>query len=94
MAIFATLTLIFAFGDDILVYERRRGQPSASKKSGLKILIVELEEVFDSYADVAARIGGNPGAVYKCLSDNYPLHETHKGYHFEWTYDENGYFWD
>lgn len=93
MAIFATLTLVFAFGGDILVHERRRGRPSEAQKMGLRIKIVELEEVFDNYKEVATRIGGNPGAVYKCLSDNYPLHETHKGYHFEWIDDENGYFW-
>ena len=65
---------------------RRRGRPSEAEKMGLKIRIVELDETFDSYKSAAVRINGNPGGVYKCLSDVYP-HEKHMGYHFEW-YDE------
>lgn len=45
-----------------------------------KIRILETGEIFDSYTDCAARIGGSTGHICQCLSGE---RHTHKGYHFE-----------
>ena len=64
----------------------KRGRRSAASKMGLRIMVVETGEIFDSYNEVARHIGGTSWGVSRCLDDNYP-HKTHKGYHFEYVDD-------
>ena len=51
---------------------------------GTPIRIVETGEVFESQAECARRIGGDQGAISKCLSGRL---STHLGYHFEYVED-------
>lgn len=46
-----------------------------------KILIVETGEVFDSYNEVAKRVGGNRGNVYLCMIG---MRHNVNGYHFKY----------
>lgn len=62
----------------------RRGRPSTCQTDGLKILIVELGEVFDSYSEAAERIGGNKGAVYSCLKGS-GNRKKHLGFTFKFV---------
>lgn len=63
---------------------QHRGRPSVCEKEGLKILVVELDEVFDSYGEAAKRIGGNKGAVYACLRGT-GNRKNHMGYTFKFV---------
>ena len=46
------------------------------------VRIVETGEVFDSIHECARRIGGDQGAISKCLAGK---RSTHLGYHFEYV---------
>ena len=52
---------------------------------GLKrtpIRIVETGEIFESQSECARRIGGDQGAIWRCLTGRQ---STHLGYHFEYA---------
>ena len=48
------------------------------------IRIVETGETFESIHECARRIGGDQGAISKCLAGTQ---STHRGYHFEYVED-------
>ena len=48
----------------------------------IPILIVETGETFESIRECARRIGGDQGAISKCLAGRQ---STHHGYHFEYA---------
>ena len=48
------------------------------------VRIVETDEVFESIAECARRIGGTPQAISNCLAGRT---STHLGYHFEYAED-------
>ena len=48
------------------------------------MLIVELGEVFKSYSEAAARIGGRRSGVHACLNGSKGR-KTHMGYTFKFV---------
>lgn len=62
----------------------RRGRPSLFDSEGLKVMICELGEVFDSYQAAAKRIGGRRSGVYACLKGTGGR-RTHMGFHFKFV---------
>ena len=63
---------------------KRVGRPSLFDTEGLKVLICELDEVFDSYQAAAKRIGGRRSGVYACLKGT-GKRKTHMGFHFKFV---------
>lgn len=59
----------------------KKGRPPKHSK----ILIIETGEVFDSYNEVAKRIGGNRGNVYLCMIG---MRQNVNGYHFKYVDSE------
>ena len=53
-----------------------------TKGRATPIRIVETGEVFESLRECARRIGGDQGAISKCLAGKL---STHHGYHFEYA---------
>lgn len=51
-------------------------------KKGTSVRIVETGEVYESQSECARRIGGNQGAIARCLAGK---RSTHRGYHFEYA---------
>ena len=62
----------------------RPGRPSLFDVEGLKIVICELDEVFESYQAAAKRIGGRRSGVYACLKGTGGR-RTHMGFHFKFV---------
>lgn len=62
----------------------RVGRPNLYESSGLKIMICELGEEFNSYSEAANRIGGRRGGVYSCLRGT-GNRKTHMGYTFKFV---------
>lgn len=60
------------------------GRPSLFESEGLRILIVELGEKFDSYQAAANRIGGRRSGVHACLRGSKGR-VSHMGYHFKFV---------
>ena len=56
-----------------------------NKTKGRPIRIVETDEVYESIAECARQIGGDPGNISKCLAGR---HLTCRGYHFEYVKEE------
>ena len=54
------------------------------KVKGTPIRIPETGEVFESQSECARRIGGDQGAIWRCLTGRQ---STHRGYHFEYVRD-------
>ena len=52
------------------------------KAKGTPIRIVETGEVYESQAECARRIGGDPANISACLAGRQ---STHRGYHFEYV---------
>ena len=67
---------------------RRPGRPNLYESKGLMVLIVELGEVFKSYSEAAARIGGRRSGVHACLNGSKGR-QTHMGYHFKLVRNRN-----
>lgn len=61
---------------------KRVGRPNLYESKGLMVLIVELGEMFRSYSEAAARIGGRRSGVHACLHGSKGR-QTHMGYHFK-----------
>ena len=61
---------------------------SHAYRTGLKkptrtpIRIIETGEIFESVSECARRIGGDQGAIWRCLTGRQ---STHLGYHFEYA---------
>jgi hypothetical protein len=58
-------------------------KPAGGRKA-TPIRIVETDEVFESIAECARRIGGYQSAISECLAGK---RSTHLGYHFEYVED-------
>ena len=56
-------------------------KPSGGLKA-TPIRIVETGEIFESQSECARRIGGDQGAIWRCLTGRQ---STHLGYHFEYA---------
>ena len=63
---------------------KRVGRPNLYESSGLKILICELGEVFESYSEAAKRIGGRRSGVHACLRGGCGR-RTHMGFTFKFV---------
>lgn len=63
---------------------KRPGRPNLYESKGLMVLIVELGEVFKSYSEAAARIGGRRSGVHACLNGSKGR-KTHMGYTFKFV---------
>ena len=55
-----------------------------TKGRSIPIRIPETGEIFESRAECARRIGGDPRNIWHCLTGKQ---STHKGYHFEYLED-------
>ena len=58
-------------------------KPAGGRKA-IPIRIVETGETFESLTECARRIGGDQGAISRCLAGKLA---THHGYHFEYAED-------
>ena len=63
---------------------RHAWRTGLNKGRSIRIRIVETGEVYESLSECARRIGGDKGAISKCLAGKL---STHKGYHFEYVAD-------
>lgn len=57
-----------------------------NKLSGIVIRIVETGEIFKSFTDCAAAIGGTISGIHDCKSGRQ---KQHRGYHFKFFGEED-----